>query len=177
MTDEVEVWRPVKGFEGLYEVSNLGRVRSWVNNAGNPRFEPKILEPSKTRNGYLYVCLCKNGKRTKKRVHRLVAEAFLPNPLHLPMVNHRNELKDDNCVENLEFCDAKYNSNFGTAKERSAKAHSKVILQLDLEGNLIKEWSSLADVHRKTCWSQGSISMACHGKRRIAYGFIWEYAD
>ena len=181
-----ENWKPVKGFEEFYEVSSLGRVRSLCF-LGYRRKAPKILKPCKDRGGYLMVNLCKNGKLITKKVHRLVAEAFLPNPLNLPQINHRNELKDDNRLENLEWCTAKYNANFGTRNERVAKAmkgkhvnrpdQSKRVLQFDLEGNLVRTWPSLMEVSRQTGWSCGGISMACLGEHKTAYHYIWRYAQ
>ena len=109
-----EVWRPVKGYEGLYEVSNYGRVKSLKRNTAHER----IKSPIKDRDGYLIVCFNKNGKQSNKRIHRLVAEAFIPNPNNLPQVNHKNEIKTDNCVENLEWCDNKYNARYGTRSIR-----------------------------------------------------------
>lgn len=112
-----EQWRPVNGYEGLYEVSSLGRVKSLnYNHTGRE----KILKSGKHRDGYLQVDLCKNGKRKMFRVHRLVAEAFLPNHEGLPEVNHRNEDKTNNCVSNLEWCSSKYNTNYGSRNKKIA---------------------------------------------------------
>lgn len=114
-----EIWKPVEGFEGLYEVSNLGRVKSLSNNKSR---KERILKPAKTKNGYLYVGLCRNGKMKYFKVHRLVATAFIPNPEGLPEVNHKDESKSNNCVSNLEFCDRKYNINYGSHNKRAASA-------------------------------------------------------
>lgn len=112
-----EQWRPVKGYEGLYEVSNLGRVKSLKYG------KERILKPLKNRDGYLFVILYRNRKRNGLKVHRLVAAAFIPNPEGFPEVNHRDEDKTNNVVSNLEWCTHKYNSNFGTRTERAAVAH------------------------------------------------------
>lgn len=190
-----EIWKPVTGFEGLYECSNRGRVRSLVNPHKNPRTIPKILKPAKTRDGYLIVGLSKDGKRTIKKVHRIVAEAFLENPLNLPEVNHRDEDKTNNSVfidengnivqekSNLEWMSHLDNTRYGTGIERKAKAlmnhpkRSKKVYQYDLEGDLVKEWLSAHEVERQTGWSQGSISACCRGKYKTMYGFIWRYAE
>ena len=125
-----EIWRPVVGYEGLYEVSNLGRVRSldmYVKvGYGNYRLHKgKVLSPTKNKNGYLKVNLYCNGKQKTIDVHRLVTEAFLPNPDNLPQVNHKDEDKTNNRVENLEWCDHKYNMNYGTRNIRAKETAIK----------------------------------------------------
>ena len=123
-----EIWRPVVGYEGLYEVSSYGRVRSldmYVKvGYGNYRLHKgKVLSPAKDTGGYLKVNLYCNGKQKTIDVHRLVAQAFLPNPDNLPQVNHKDENKTNNRVENLEMCNAKYNLSYGTRniRERDTK--------------------------------------------------------
>ena len=123
-----EIWKPVPGYEGLYEVSNLGRVRSvnrYVKSKGESYWlrKGKMLSPAKDKNGYLKVNLSCNGKNNIIRVHRLVAQAFLPNPDNLLEVNHKDEDKTNNRVENLEWCTAKYNNNYGTKIERQKKTN------------------------------------------------------
>ena len=119
----IEEWRPVVGYEGLYEVSNTGRVRSVdryvVDSLGHRRFyKGKVLSIVKNKNGYLLINLYCNEKNKKCLVHRLVAEAFVSNPDNLPEVNHKDEDKTNNRVDNLEWCSRKYNVNFGTARIR-----------------------------------------------------------
>ena len=117
----IEIWRDIKDYEGLYQVSNFGRVRSLNYNKTG---EIKIMKLKKTRDGYLRVGLRKNGKQKWISIHRLVAEAFIPNPLNLPCVNHKiegEEGKKINTVENLEWCTYKYNTNYGTCIERGRK--------------------------------------------------------
>lgn len=113
----MEEWRAVPGYEGLYEVSNIGNVRNVRRNT--------LLRLQKTNNGYIRVHLCKNGISTGFQVHRLVAQAFIPNPQDLPQVNHKDEDKTNNNVDNLEWCTAKYNMNFGTARIRSINTKIK----------------------------------------------------
>ena len=121
-----EIWRPVVGYEGLYELSSYGRVRSLDRYDNRNRFRKgHIMKQSYCSKGYLTIDLCLNGKVKKCLVHRLVAEAFLPNPDNLPQVNHKNEVKSDNCVDNLEWCDAKYNLNYGTARIRGKETAIK----------------------------------------------------
>ena len=175
-----EIWKEVPGYEGLYEVSNLGRVRSLCYNHTG---QTKVLKPHKNSKGYLLAHLCKEGKKKFFIVHRLVAQAFLPNPDNLPEVNHRNEDKTDNRVDNIEFCTAKYNMNFGTRNKRAAKARlnhpalSKPVLQYDKSGIFVKEWPSTMEVERQIGWDQGHISDCCLGKRQSAYRYIWRFVD
>ena len=119
----MEEWRPVVGYEGLYEVSNTGQVRSvgryYVNSLGKRFFlKGKILRLSDNGRGYLRTTLTKDKKSSSKYIHRLVAEAFILNVDGLPAVNHKNEDKSDNRVENLEWCDNEYNDNYGTRNKR-----------------------------------------------------------
>ena len=184
-----EEWKNIIDYEGLYQVSNLGRVKS-LNYKHTGR--EKILKSSVDKIGYMYVGLCKNGKRKHYLVHRLVAEVFISNPNNLAQVNHKDENKHNNCVENLEWCDAKYNINYGTATERRRKtntnhpSYSKVVLQYDLNGNFIKEWPSTMEVQRQLGIRISHISECCKGgyfcKKRNkwvnvsqAYGFKWAY--
>lgn len=113
----MEEWKNIIGYEGLYEVSNKGNVRNVRRN--------KLLKLSKNRYGYIQVYLYKNGIRTGLKVHRLVAQAFIENPDNLPEVNHKNEDKIDNRVENLEFCDHKYNVNYGHRTENAINTRVK----------------------------------------------------
>ena len=120
-----EIWKDIKGYEGLYQVSNTGKVKSleklkW-NGRGYQKLPERIMKGKKCGRGYLQVRLFKDGKSKNYYLHRLVAVAFIPNPDNLPQVNHRNEIKTDNCVDNLEWCDAKYNSNYGTKNQRIAE--------------------------------------------------------
>ena len=109
----MEEWKEIPGYEGLYEVSNKGNVRNVRRN--------KLLRLSKNNYGYIQVSLYKNGIKTGPKVHRLVAEAFIPNPDNLPMINHKDEDKTNNNVDNLEWCDVKYNNNYGTKNIRRSE--------------------------------------------------------
>ena len=114
-----EIWRPIEGYEGLYEVSSYGRVRSLDRYDNRNCFRKgKVLSPIKDKDGYIQVSLYYNRKMYKKYVHRIVAEAFLPNPDNLPEVNHKDEDKTNNNVTNLEWCDRKYNLSYGSRQER-----------------------------------------------------------
>ena len=122
----IEEWRPVVGYEGLYEVSSYGRVRGVDRYDNRNCFRKgKVLSPFKDRYGYLSVVLSCNGKCKTTNVHRLVAKAFLPNPDNLPQVNHKDEVKLNNCVDNLEWCSAKYNNTYGTRQDKVRESKLK----------------------------------------------------
>ena len=117
-----EIWKDIEGYEGLYKISNMGRVKSIKFN------KEKILFLQKDKYGYLRVGLRKMGKLKNYFVHRLVAEAFIPNPNNLPIVNHKDENKQNNCVENLEWCTVKYNNSYATALfQRKEKLKKKIV--------------------------------------------------
>ena len=124
-----EIWKDIPGYEGLYQVSNFGRVKSlrrpYGNNGGIQWTKERILSPGKDKDGYLQVNLHCNGKQHQRKVHRLVAQAFLPNMDNLPMVNHKDEDKTNNNVDNLEWCDQKYNINYGGCIDRAIETRLK----------------------------------------------------
>lgn len=159
-----EYWKPIKGYEGLYMVSNWGRVKSIKFG------KERILKPVTNSSGYLLVGLYKNNIEKKYSVHRLVAEAFIPNPYNLPQVNHRDENKLNNNVDNLEWCTNEYNINYGTRTER----YSKPVLQYTLDGEFVGEWPSARECGRNG-FNQGSVSACCRGKLKTHRGFIWKY--
>lgn len=106
-----EIWKPIKGYEGLYSISNLGNVYSHYHN--------RLLKPNKNRSGnYVGVILSKQGKQKRFQIHRLVAQAFVPNPYNLPIVNHKNEIQNDNRADNLEWCTHQYNCNYNDLPKR-----------------------------------------------------------
>lgn len=166
-----EIWCYIKGYEGLYEVSDKGRVRSLKFG------KERILKPGRNQQGYLVVCLCKNGERETYRIHRLVAQTFTPNPDNLPEVNHKDENKENNSVQNLEWCDRKYNINFGTRNQRISEKHLKPILQYTKSGEFVAEWRSAMDVQRNIGYLQNNISSCCNGKCKSSNGFIWKFKD
>ena len=166
-----EIWCPIKGYEGLYEVSDQGRVKSIGYG------DDRILRPGREGCGYLQVGIYKNGEQKKCKVHRLVAQTFIPNPDNLPEVNHKDEDKENNSVQNLEWCDRKYNQNYGTRTQRQSEKLSKPILQYTKSGKLVREWKSMMDVQRTLGYFRNSISNCCNGKCKSAYDYIWKYKD
>ena len=160
-----EEWRDVAGYEGLYQVSDQGRVKSFKWN------KERFLKPSMDKDGYLLVTLCAGGKRKTLKVHRLVCEAFHENPDNKPQVNHINEDKTDNRACNLEWCTCKQNVNHGSRNERV----SKPVGQYSLDGKLIKLWPSTMEAERQAGFNHGNISQVANGKYKQAYGCIWKY--
>ena len=169
-----EIWRDVKGYEGSYQVSSEGRVKSLKRKR---RKNERILKPTYDGRGRLYVDLCAGGKRKRHKVHRLVCKAFHENPDNKPEVNHINENASDNRACNLEWCTRVENVNHGTRTERAAKTQSKPVGQYTRDGELIKIWQSLRETERKTGFRHSAISRAANGKSKQAYGFIWKYVS
>ena len=159
-----EIWKDKKDYEGHYQVSNCGRVKSIKFG------KERILKPVPNSFGYLFVNLCKDGKVKAFTVHRLVAEAFIPNPNNYKEVNHKDEDKSNNVVTNLEWCDRKYNCNYGTRTEKC----SKPVLQYTLDGESVREWESTAECSRNG-FNQGAVAACCLGKLKKYKDFIWKY--
>ena len=176
-----EEWRDVVGYEGLYQVSSEGRVKSLERKVpkgyGERTVKERILKPKTDRYGYLNVGLYAGGKRKMLTVHRLVCQAFHENTSNKPQINHINEIKTDNRASNLEWATARENSNFGTRNERMRKALSKPVGQYKLDGQLIKVWQSANEVQRRTGFARGNISKAANGNYKTAYGFRWKYVE
>ena len=169
-----EEWRDVVGYEGKYQISSLGRVRSLdYRRTGRTQ----VLKPGTVRNGYLFVVLYNDGKTKNFYIHRLVAEAFIPNPNGFPEVNHIDEKKANNCVDNLEWCTAKDNINYGTGIARHAAALSRPVQQFSKDGRLITVWPSTHEAERQTGVNQSIICKCCNGKRHTAGGYKWCYAE
>lgn len=171
MENTSEIWKPIKDYEGLYEVSNMGRVRS-LSRKGT--FE-RILNPCvRNTGGYLAVNLYKNGKKTMYFIHRLVALAFLPNPNNYPVINHKDCNPSNNCVDNLEWCTVTYNNTYNDKAKKQALKKSKPIKQLALDGTLIAIWPSINEIGRNG-FIQQAVCACCQGKRKTHNGFIWKY--
>ena len=163
----MEIFKDIEGYEN-YQVSNYGSVKSLGN--GKTRKE-KVLKPTKNKDGYLRVGLCKQGKRKMYLVHRLVTSAFIENPNNYEEVNHKDEDKTNNKVENLEWCDHKYNINYGTRTEKISKKISKQVMCV--ETGVV--YSSTMEVERQLGYFQTYIASVCNGKHKTAYKFHWCY--
>lgn len=176
----VEEWKPVNYYEDTYEVSNKGVIRAIdrINYRGY-HLKGHIMKYTTDKNGYRRVYLTKYAKTKSKLVHVLVAQAFIPNPENKPEVNHKDEDKSNNCVDNLEWCTHQYNSNYGTRVSRIIpKTIDKTrtpVNQYDMDGNLIKEWYSMNEAARQLHLIQQNISKCCHGKRNSVGGFKWKF--
>lgn len=184
----MEIFKDVTDYEGLYQISNYGNVKSLGNDKSR---KEKILKPQADGGGYLQVILCKDGKMKHHKVHRLVANAFIDNPDNLPQVNHRDECKTNNTVDNLEWCTNEYNTNYGTRNQRMAETQTNrtdqsiPIDMLTKDGELVLTFPSLHEAMR---WlrnndypsaSDGNIIKCCKGIEHYntAYGFKWRYAQ
>lgn len=175
-----EIWRDIKGYDGLYQVSNFGKVKRLhtckKQGTGNYERQEKILSQKINNKGYLLVDLYKNNKRKQLLVHRLVAQTFIPNLNNLPRVNHKDENKSNNKVKNLEWCSQKYNMNYGTCAERIGKLNSKPIIAIDKNGSITKFQSS-KEAERKLGVSSGNIYDCLYNKRnrKTAGGYKWQF--
>lgn len=186
MNRETEEWRPVAGFEGLYEVSNIGRVRSLT------RYK-KVIKPIITNTGYFQYQLWHNGVCRTGLAHRLVAQAFVPNTDHKPIVNHIDENKLNNSADNLEWVSHIENCRYGTAIERRTKhfdyAHRKInnanqikacskpIKQYTKNGDFVKDWASASECHRGTGITISGIRRVVKGERKSAGGYVFREGE
>lgn len=178
-----EIWKDVIGYKGLYQVSNLGRVkslpRSFVKSDG--RTQPvygTILKQTKGRKGYMHVCLSVEGECVNRTVHQLVATAFLPNPYHHTQVNHRDENQTNNRVDNLEWCSAEYNLNYGCRNKKASISNSSPVEQYTLDGKYIRSFYGTREAGRQIgrgATASANIAACCRGERNNAYGFLWRY--
>ena len=167
-----EIWKDIKGYEGIYKINTKGDIKS------SPRKGTKggLLKQFEDKDGYLCVGLNKNDKRKTFKVHRLVAMTFVPNLYDLPEVNHKDEDKTNNCVENLEWCDHEYNSNYGTRGERIAKALSKAVYSIDEYGN-VEHFNSINEAQRITGIFVSNIICAITGEYSQSGNRKWYYEN
>lgn len=160
-----EIWKDIEGYEGLYQVSDLGRVKSFATS--------RVLKPYRNKAGYLLVYLCKNGKRKTHRIHRLVAQSFIPNPENKPEVNHLDENKTNNMVSNLEWSTRKENLNHGTRNERI----SIPIIATNLKTGEFREFYGAHECARQLGSHQQNISAVLKGRRRQTGGYTFKYKE
>lgn len=169
---EQEIWKDVVGYEGKYKVSNLGNVLSVKKD--------KILTPKNNHDGYKRIQLWEKCKAKFVSIHRLVAEAFIPNPDNKPFVNHINGVKDDNVVENLEWVTQKENIvhawENGLSKPQYNNILSKSVDQFDLKGNYLNTYPSTMEAERQTGIQHSNISSVCRNKHKTAGGYLWKYS-
>ena len=196
-----ECWRDIKGWEGVYCVSNLGRIMSCdkkvkARGKGYRVIKGTVLRPTRTRTGYLYVNLCDKNQSSRVYVHRIVATVFIPNPNNFSEINHKDENKQNNSVfintdgsvdlekSNLEWCTHVYNMNYGTAKYRRGlkmrnnTINSKPVIQLSMEGDFINEYPSASEATRQignTNSNSSSILGVCRGENYSAFGYLWKF--
>lgn len=170
-----EIWKDIEWYKGVYKISNLGRVYSVQRK--------KIKNTFIDKGGYVRVQLYYNYTQKGFLVHRLVAEAFIPNPNNYPQVNHKDENKLNNCVDNLEWCTNKYNCNFGTKPEKCRENSLKLqmnkrqVIIYDLENHYIDTCRSMMDVARKLNCSYENVQSALYGKTKTCKGYILKYSE
>lgn len=182
-----EIWKDVVGYEGLYQVSNLGRVKSFPRN--NFKYG-RILKPFIDKNGYQSVSLCKNNNISHKRVYRLVALHFVDNPLNKNEVDHINGVRNDDRASNLRWCTHTENCNFDLYKANSSKEgcwmyqrfynlhpKAKRVAQCDKKGNVINIWSCAKEACDILSFTRSAISQCCTGKRKTYKGFVWKFVE
>jgi hypothetical protein len=186
-----EFWKDIEGYEGIYQVSNLGRVRSLPRKAY--RFDSRLgVETSYSipgkikaqyieKHGYKCIGLSSGGRKSTKiyLVHRLVAKAFIPNPEGLPFINHKDENKQNNCVDNLEWCDNDYNIHYGTGIARRSVNQQKQIEQIDMQGNVVAVHDGIVKASEATGISRSNIGKCCKGisRHKTAGGYRWRYKE
>ena len=186
-----EIWKDIEGYEGLYQVSNLGRVRSLdrviyktMSKTGRVcpfNIKGRVLKPGTDTKGYLFVNLKNAPIVEEARVHRLVAQAFVDGWFEGAVVNHKDENRQNNRADNLEWVTFSDNLNYGTARQRSTEKHgySRPVLQMDLDGNIIKEYPSVMEASRQTGISDNAIRHCCHGHNgaKTASGYRWRFKE
>lgn len=173
-----EIWKDIRGLEGLYQVSNFGRVKRLERiDCTNHKHRELILKPKLGR-GYYQVTFSVNGKRYQPLIHRLVAQTFIPNHNNLPQVNHKDCNPKNNRADNLEWVTAKDNYNYAPtyAKHVNNQYRSKRVCQYTLDGEFVREWPSQAEIQRSLGISQTLISKCCRGERHQTHNCIWRYA-
>ena len=188
----IEIWKDIKGYENLYQISNMGRVKSLERiiircDNKTQTIKEKILKTRIGNNGYYTIILSKKGEIKKIDIHRLIAIAFIPNPDNKPCIDHINGDRTDNRIENLRWVTQKENINNPISISKMKNNHhlkntfgaehplSKPILQFTLDGKLVRKWESAVDIKKELGFNNCHISSCCNGKRKTANGYIWKY--
>jgi hypothetical protein len=172
----MEIWKSITGFETKYLVSDLGRVKSLSRDYKYGSHDDVILKTN-DRRGYEGVTLFDNGKRYYKAVHRLVAEAFIPNPDNKPCINHKDENRKNNRANNLEWCTYSENSNYGNCRKKISNRVSRRVYQLSKDGEIIKVWDSMSKASESLGVHLSEISKCCKNHKFTAGGFRWRKED
>lgn len=173
----IETWKDIPKYEGLYQVSNMGRIKSLKRKTLNGKcLYDKILNNRINHNGYLMIFLSKNKKIKGYRIHRLVAQAFIPNPDNLPQVNHIDKNKTNNRINNLEWCTAKYNTQHAIINKLRDNKYRRKIVQCDLDNNIVKEWNSIKEA-TDFGFSKSGIWQCCNNKRNMHKNYKWYYKE
>ena len=173
---ENETWKDIEGYEGLYQVSDFGRVRSLDRkDARGNRIKGTVLAGGSDGKGYRTIALCRDGDVKNNLTHRLVAKAFLDNPNNLPEVNHKDEDKENNAVSNLEWCTSRYNIMYGTRTKRAAKAKERPIYVVSGSGHRYF-FSSTKKAAELLGLDGCNVSECLHGKRKHHHGFSFMWA-
>lgn len=175
-----EIWKDIPGYEGYYQVSNYGNVKSVArkiisSNNRTVSIKERYLKPHINPSGHKQAVLFKNGKDNRLYIHRLVATIFVENPNNLPFVNHKDQNPNNNVYTNLEWCTPGYNATYADAVEKRAKAKSKCIIQYDKNNNFIREWDSAAKAGKALNLHDGDIGRCCKGMLKTVGGFKWGY--
>lgn len=186
-----ERWKDIIGYEGLYQISDWGRVKSLYRQIDRTHvYNEKILKPSKDKDGYLFVYLCKDGKRKYTRIHQLVGKYFVPNPENKPIFDHIKPVEKDYCnnhYTNLQPVTYSENSKRAyllgrkvgknTPKYGIDNPKAKKVIQFDLNMNKIREWEYISLITKELGYLHGSIVSCCKGRYKQAYGYIWRYYE
>lgn len=172
-----EIWKDISGYEGLYQVSNAGRIKSFRKSSRFGKPNEYILTPYVANNGYCQVTLYDGIERHKFLVYRLVATAFVDNPNNYSFINHKDEDKLNNYADNLEWCTIAYNNAYGTARFRSIITKSKPVEQYLPDGQFLAKYVCISVASEITGISKSSIKSCCIGQCSSANGYIWKYSD
>lgn len=170
-----EIWKDIKGYEGLYQISSLGRVKSLPKKSGFLTLKERIMKPFIKNNGYCSLRLFKNQEIETVYVHRLVAETFINNPNNYPCVNHKNYIKNDNRVSNLEWCTYSMNNTYSNCQIIAGASKRIPIAQYTKTGTFIRFWESATKAGKELNIPNTNITACCRGRVKSAYGFKWQY--